>query len=131
MDIDSTPAPIALPDIAALTAPKKELVITPAGYLILVAPLQMKERSKGGIFLPDQVREREANLAQVGEVLDIGPDAFRDEAKFPNGPRCKVGDHILFGRYAGSKITLKEGDLRLLNDDEILAVVNDPEPFVI
>lgn len=133
MDVASNPAPIALPDVTALTgaAPKKELTITPCGYMVLVSPLQVRDRSKGGVYIPDQVREREANLAYVGEVLDLGPDAYKDEDKFPSGARCKVGDYVLFGRYTGSKVSLKEGDLRLLNDDEVLAVVNDPEPFLI
>jgi co-chaperonin GroES (HSP10) len=122
------PADFRAPFLAEVQS-EKELIIDPKGYLILVQPRVPARSTKGSIIIPDEVRDREALLSQVGQVLDIGPDAFKDEDKFPSGPRCKVGDYVLFGRAGGIKVSLREGDLRLLNDDEILAVVNDPEAF--
>jgi co-chaperonin GroES (HSP10) len=59
-------------------------------------------------------------------VLATGPDAYADTGKFPDGPWCKKGDWVIFARYAGSRLKIDGGDLRLLNDDEILAIIQDP-----
>jgi co-chaperonin GroES (HSP10) len=62
----------------------------------------------------------------VGYVLKLGPLAYADESKFPDGAWCKPGDWVVFGRYAGSRIQIEGGEIRLLNDDEILGIVSDP-----
>ena len=59
-------------------------------------------------------------------MLATGPDAYGDTIKFPEGPWCKKGDWVIFARYAGSRLKIDGGDLRLLNDDEILAIIQDP-----
>ena len=63
----------------------------------------------------------------MGYVVALGPDAYKDQKKFPDGPWCKEGDWILFGRYAGARFGIEGGEMRLLNDDEILAVLPDSE----
>ncbi len=83
--------------------------------------------SKGGIILANQTLEKERLATNVGFVVSLGPDAYKDSNKFPEGPWCQEGDWVIFGRYAGARIKIDGGDLRLLNDDEILAVVNNPE----
>ena len=56
----------------------------------------------------------------------MGPDAYADKTKYPNGPWCKEGDWVVFARYAGSRVKIEGGEIRILNDDEILSTVKDP-----
>jgi co-chaperonin GroES (HSP10) len=63
-------------------------------------------------------------------VLRVGDLAYADQEKFPSGPWCKEGDWIIFGRYAGSRIQIDGGEIRILNDDEIIGVVNNPEDIL-
>jgi co-chaperonin GroES (HSP10) len=87
--------------------------------------------SKGGIEIPDEVHERERLAVNVGLVMAVGPLAYKDEQKFGGqGSWCKEKDWVLFGKYAGSRLKIDGGELRLLNDDEILAVVEDPSHLV-
>jgi co-chaperonin GroES (HSP10) len=60
----------------------------------------------------------------------LGELAYKDESKFPFGAWCKEGDWVIFGRYAGSRISIDGGEIRFLNDDEILGIVNDPEDIL-
>jgi len=86
--------------------------------------------TKGGIYLSKQTVDRERLTTVVGYVVALGPDAYKDPNKFPEGPWCKEGDWVVFGRYAGARIQIEGGDLRLLNDDEILALIDDPEDIL-
>ena len=102
----------------------------PTGWRILVLPYKGQGKTKGGVILTDQHMEERGYTTVTGLVLKMGPDCYKDEEKFPTGPWCKVKDWILFARYAGSRIKIEGGELRLLNDDEILAVVKDPEDIL-
>tara|TARA_R110000796_G_scaffold183868_4_gene300442 strand:- start:750 stop:1172 length:423 start_codon:yes stop_codon:yes gene_type:complete len=102
----------------------------PTGYRILILPHEPKSTTKGGIMLAKQTIEKEKLAAIVGLVVSVGPSAYGDKEKFPDGPWCKEGDFIIFGRYAGARLQIEGGSLRLLNDDEILAVINDPEDIL-
>ena len=99
----------------------------PTGYRILILPFTQKAVTKGGIHLSESYVEKERLGTNVGFVVSLGPDAYKDKNKFPNGAWCQARDWVIFGRYAGARIKIDGGDLRLLNDDEILAVVNNPE----
>jgi co-chaperonin GroES (HSP10) len=100
---------------------------TPTGWRIAILPYRGAEKSKGGIVLSEET-QRKTNLATVcGYVLKVGTLAYADESKFPTGAWCKEGDWIIFGRYAGARIPIDGGEIRLINDDEVLGVVNDPE----
>tara|TARA_R100001377_G_scaffold73722_1_gene49806 strand:- start:875 stop:1336 length:462 start_codon:yes stop_codon:yes gene_type:complete len=99
----------------------------PTGYRILILPFSPKQKTKGGIYLADSVLEKERIGTNVGFVVSLGPDAYRDGNKFPEGPWCQPRDWVIFGRYAGARLKIEGGELRLLNDDEILAVVSNPE----
>jgi len=99
----------------------------PTGYRILILPFSRKQKTKGGIYLADSTLEKERIGTNVGYVVSLGPDAYKDENKFPAGAWCKEKDWVIFGRYAGARIKIEGGDLRLLNDDDILAVVSNPE----
>jgi len=102
----------------------------PTGWRILVMPYKRKEKTKKGIILPDQALEKEHVATVCAYVLEVGPDAYKDKEKFPEGPWCKKGDWIIFGRYAGARIKIDDGELRLLNDDEILATIQKPEDIL-
>tara|TARA_R110000850_G_scaffold231328_1_gene356209 strand:- start:1581 stop:1994 length:414 start_codon:yes stop_codon:yes gene_type:complete len=104
-----------------------EKLPSPTGYRILILPFSQKAISKGGIALADSYLEKERLGTNVGYVVGIGPDAYKDPQKFPNGAWCQERDWIIFGRYAGARIKIEGGDLRLLNDDEVLAVIEKPE----
>ncbi len=98
----------------------------PTGWRLLVLPFKMNEKTKGGVLLGQETLERQQVGSQCGNVLAMGPDCYNDKDRFKEGPWCKVGDWIIFARYAGSRIEIEGGEVRLLNDDEVLATVQDP-----
>ena len=102
----------------------------PTGWRILVLPYKAKEKTKGGIILSDKTITESQIATNCGLVMDMGPDAYSDEDKFPNGPWCKKKDWVLFARYAGSRIYIDGGEIRVLNDDEILGTIEDPEDIL-
>jgi len=102
----------------------------PTGYRIMILPFKIKEKTKGGIVIADTAREREQVATVVGLVLKLGPDAYKDYDKYPNGLWCEEGDWVIFGRYAGARIPIDGGEIRLLNDDEVLATIDDPEAIL-
>ena len=102
----------------------------PTGWRILVLPYKGQGKTKGGVILADQTMEERGYSTVTGYVLKVGPDAYRDKERFPNGPWCKEKDWIVFGRYAGSRFGIEGGEVRILNDDEIIAVVKDPEDIL-
>ena len=101
----------------------------PCGWRILVLPFEASKKSKGGIIYSDSAVERASIASTCGNVLAVGSQAY-DKEKFPEGPWCKKGDWVLFARYAGSRIKIQGGEVRLLNDDEILATVKNPEDIL-
>jgi len=123
--------------------PEKELTLTvetldshteklphPTGYRILILPFVAQAVTKGGIHLSKQTLDKERLATVVGYVVELGPDAYGDLNKFPDGPWCKKGDWVIFGRYAGARFQIEGGDMRLLNDDEILAKIDNPEDIL-
>tara|TARA_R110000765_G_scaffold36989_2_gene82231 strand:+ start:593 stop:1054 length:462 start_codon:yes stop_codon:yes gene_type:complete len=98
---------------------------TPTGWRMLILPFKMGQKTKGGIHLADETIERSQVASTCGLVLKTGPHCY-DKEKFPEGPWCKKGDWVIFARYAGSRILIDGGEVRLLNDDEILATIDNP-----
>ena len=98
---------------------------SPTGWRIL--PYQGKGKTAGGIFLPTETQEKSQISTQVGYVLKLGPLAYKDTSKFPSGPWCKEKQWVMFARYAGSRFQIDGGEVRILNDDEILSTILDPE----
>ena len=98
----------------------------PTGWRILVLPFKMKEKTKGGIIMSDVTIERQQVASQCGLVVALGDQCY-DKERYPEGPWCKKGDWVVFARYAGSRIQIDGGEVRLLNDDEILATIENPE----
>ena len=98
----------------------------PTGWRMLVLPFRMNEKTKGGVLLGTETIDRQQVASQCGNVIAMGPDCYKDKNRFNDGPWCKLGDWVVFARYAGSRIEIEGGEVRLLNDDEILATVQDP-----
>ena len=102
----------------------------PTGWRMLVLPYKGQGKTKGGVLLTDKHMEERTYTTVTALVLKMGPECYKNEERFPNGPWCKKGDWIIFGRYAGSRFGIEGGEVRILNDDEIIAVVNDPEDIL-
>ena len=102
----------------------------PTGWRMLVLPFKMKEKTKGGVIIAETALERQQVASQTGLVLRMGPDCYRDKERYPKGPWCKEGDWVMFARYAGSRIKIEGGEIRLLNDDEVLATIKNPEDIL-
>jgi|TARA_R100000093_G_scaffold1395_1_gene2796 co-chaperonin GroES (HSP10) len=101
----------------------------PTGWRIMVLPYRGKRTTKGGIELTDETLGRQQINTVLGYVLKIGPLAYNGE-RFSTGPWCEEGDWVLFGRYAGSRFQIEGGEIKILNDDEIIARVADPEAIL-
>jgi chaperonin GroES len=99
---------------------------TPAGFKLLIALPELEEKTDSGIYLPDQVREKESLATVVGFVLKVGSLAYKDTNKFPDGPWCKEGDWVLFRAYSGTRIKIHGREFRIINDDTVEGVVDDP-----
>jgi chaperonin GroES len=109
----------------------KEKLPEPSGWRILILPYRGKGKTAGGIYIPDSTVDREALATVCGYVVKVGPLAYKDKEKFGDSePWCKQGDWVIFGRYAGSRFKIEGGEVRLLNDDEILATINNPEDII-
>jgi|TARA_Y100000310_G_scaffold218058_1_gene219200 co-chaperonin GroES (HSP10) len=101
----------------------------PTGWRLLVMPYMGKATTDGGVHIPDAVRDREALATVVAYVLKVGPIAYQDPGKFgPDGPSwCKEGDWICIGRYAGARFKIEGGEVRIINDDEVIATILEPD----
>ena len=99
----------------------------PSGWRMLVLPFTPKEKSKGGIIFSQESLDKARIATNCGYVLKMGPLCYQDKEKFITGPWCKKGDWVIFARYAGSRLPIEGGEVRLLNDDEVLGTVTDPE----
>jgi len=102
----------------------------PTGWRILVLPFRMDEKTKGGILMGAETIDRQQVASQCGNVLAMGAQCYKDKERYPSGPWCKVDDWVIFARYAGSRIQIEGGEIRLLNEDEILATVKNPEDIL-
>ena len=102
----------------------------PTGWRMLVLPFKMKEKTKGGVILAEDTLERQQIASQVGLVMAMGPQCYKDKERYPEGPWCKEKDWVMFARYAGSRIKIDGGEMRLLNDDGVLATIDSPEDIL-
>jgi co-chaperonin GroES (HSP10) len=102
----------------------------PTGWRIAILPYRGSEKTKGGIVLAEETQKKTQLATTCGYVLRVGNLAYADQDKFPTGPWCVEGDWIVFGRYAGSRIQIDGGEIRILNDDEIIGVINHPEDIL-
>ena len=107
-----------------------ERMPNPTGWRMLILPYRGKSTTDGGIILTNKSLDEGQVQTVVGYVLKQGPLAYGDKDKFPDGPWCKEKDWVVFARYAGSRFRIEGGEVRLLNDDEILATIDDPEDII-
>jgi co-chaperonin GroES (HSP10) len=107
-------------------ARKAKALPDPVGYKLLIAIPLKEEKTEGGILLPEDTRRREEAASITGMILKIGPDAYTDQERFPSGAWCKEGDWIVMRSYTGTRIEVHGQEFRIINDDSVEAIVEDP-----
>ena len=107
-----------------------EKIPQPSGWRMVLFPLKLQGKTKGGVLLTDDTVTESQVTTNICKVLKMGPECYKDKEKFPSGPWCNEGEWVLITRYAGSRIRIDGGELRIINDDEILAVVDDPRDIL-
>jgi len=98
----------------------------PKGYKLLIALPEIEEVTEGGIIKSADSRYEESIATVVGWVMSMGPDAYVNYGRFPNGPYCQVGDWVVFRAFSGTRLKIHGKEFRLINDDTVEAVVEDP-----
>ena len=98
----------------------------PSGYRIIVLPFTPKTKSSDGILFSQETLDKARIATTCGYVLKMGDLAYQDKDKFKD-PWCKKGDWVIFARYAGSRLPIEGGEVRILNDDEVIGTIKDPE----
>lgn len=101
----------------------------PQGYKILIGVPEVSDKTEGGVFMPDGLKSAEETASIIGFVMSLGPDAYADKDKFPNGAFCKEGDFVIFRSYSGTRFKIHGKEFRLINDDTVEAVVDDPRGY--
>lgn len=125
----SNPQVVGAYNFAASAEEKAKQLPRPSGYRILCALPEIEkeyEDSEIGLVKADETIRNEETLASVLFVVDLGPDCYKDEKRFPNGPWCKKGDFILVRPYSGSRLVIHGREFRIINDDSVEGVVDDP-----
>ena len=105
---------------------KAKQVPDPATYPLLCVLPEIEEQYESGLLKAGQTMHFEEVLSPVLFVVKMGPDAYKDEKRFPSGPSCKVGDFVLVRPNSGTRIKIHGKEFRLINDDSVEAVVQDP-----
>ena len=98
----------------------------PSGYRILCAIPEQEKEFESGIAKADITIQHEEVLTTVLFVVDLGPDCYKDESRYPNGAWCKKGDFVLVRPNAGTRLVIHGREFRIINDDSVEAVVDDP-----
>ena len=100
-----------------------------SGYRILLGLPEAKDTYESGIIKADKTLHYEQLSSVIGFVMDTGPDCYIDKVKFPTGPWCAVGDFVLVGAYKGTRFSIHGKEFRVISDDEVLGVVDDPRGY--
>jgi len=98
----------------------------PSGYRILCGIPNIEEQYESGIIKSDMTLKHEELLTTVLFVVKMGPDCYKDPARFPSGPWCREGDFILVRPHAGTRLKIHGREFRIINDDSVEGVVEDP-----
>ncbi len=115
-------------DPTLLEKPLLERLPQPTGWRVLVMPYQGKSKTSSGLYIPDEIRERESVATVVAYVMKLGPLAYKDPDKFGDcEPWCKEGQWVCIGRYSGSRFKIDGGEVRIINDDEVIATLLEPD----
>lgn len=105
---------------------KARQIPDPATYHLLCVLPEIDEEYESGLIKAGQTMHFEEVLSPVLFVVKMGPDAYKDEKRFPGGPSCKVGDFVLVRPNTGTRIKIHGKEFRIINDDSVEAVVQDP-----
>jgi co-chaperonin GroES (HSP10) len=105
---------------------KATLLPEPSGYRILCAIPDIEEKYDSGIIKADATMHYEEVLSTVFFVVKMGPDCYKDPARFPSGAWCKVGDFVLARPNSGTRLKIHGREFRIINDDSVEGVVEDP-----
>ena len=116
-------------DPSLLDKPLLERLPQPTGWRVLAMPYQGKAKTASGLYIPDEVRERESVATTVAYVMKVGPLAYKDPDKFGTDcePWCEEGQWVCIGRYSGSRFKIDGGEVRIINDDEVIATILEPD----
>ena len=112
--------------LSASAEEKAKQLPDPVTYHLLCVLPEANEEYEGGLIKASQTMHFEELLSPVLFVVKMGPDAFKDEKRFPSGPSCAVGDFILVRPNTGTRMKIHGREFRLINDDSVEAVVQDP-----
>ena len=107
-------------------ATKARLLPDPKGYRILCAVPHVEEEFEGGLIKAEDTKRVEEQTTVVLFVIKMGDLCYKDEARFPTGPWCKEGDFVLTRPYSGTRVVIHGREFRIINDDTVEAVVEDP-----
>jgi co-chaperonin GroES (HSP10) len=120
------PQVVGAVDLGATDEEKASQLPRPSGYHILCAIPEAEKEFDSGLIKADVTLRNEEILTTVLFVVSLGPDCYKDTTKFPSGPWCKQGDFILVRPNSGSRLLIHGREFRLINDDTVEAVVDDP-----
>jgi co-chaperonin GroES (HSP10) len=107
-------------------AAKAKLLPEPKGYRILCAVPHVEEEFEGGLIKAEDTKRVEEQTTVVLFVVKLGELCYKDESRFPTGPWCKEGDFVLTRPYSGTRVVIHGREFRIINDDTVEAVVEDP-----
>jgi co-chaperonin GroES (HSP10) len=110
----------------ASDADKGKQLPKPSGYRILCAIPEQEKEYDSGIIKADETMRYEEVLTTVLFVVDMGPDCYKDASRFPTGPWCKKGDFVLVRPNAGTRLVIHGREFRIINDDSVEGIVDDP-----
>jgi co-chaperonin GroES (HSP10) len=105
---------------------KAQQIPTPSTFHLLCMVPQAEEEYESGLVKAGNTMHYEEVLTPVLFVAKMGPDAFKDEKRFPSGPSCKVGDFVIVRPNSGTRLKIHGTEWRIINDDSVEAVVEDP-----
>ena len=120
------PEVVGAVNFEATAEEKAKQLPKPSGYHILCASPPVEKEFDSGIVKADTTVHYEELLTTVLWVIELGPDCYKDTTRFPSGPWCKKGDFVLVRPNAGSRLLIHGREFRLINDDSVEAVVDDP-----
>lgn len=102
----------------------------PSGYRLLCMVPHVEDKfGESGLLKPDSMVKTEEHSTVILFVVGVGPDAYSDKSRFPYGPWCKAGDFVLTRAYAGTRFKIHGQEFRIINDDSVEAVVQDPRGY--
>ena len=122
----NNPQVVGAYNFTATAAEKAKQLPRPSGYRILCTVPEVAKEFDSGLVKADMTIQNEETLTTVLFVVELGPDCYKDEKRFPTGPWCQKGDFILVRPHSGSRLIIHGREFRIINDDTVEGVVDDP-----